>query len=159
MTLELDRVSCAGQMRLDPFRYVELPFAKDALRLITEEEFFRGHLLTTRPRVANYSVEVPPCYRHRHGILQEDGLMEESSRHEVLFISGYFEVEKKGRNGAPSTARAIFNGKALSALFETPGTVNLPEIPEMLNLAKEMLRCRSARPSVITADIRHMFHH
>ena len=160
--LELDEVNGAGCLRLNVLRRSTLIFCITAISLMTDLKVFSS--LFSAEVVVNYGLQVNERYKRRADLLQRYGLTKESTSGEVKFLSTYFEVRKGGHNGAPDTARAIFNGKRLSKLCSRPETVNLPEIREgleaisALHLRYNKNRSRYVLPTVICADIRHWFH-
>ena len=78
-------------------------------------------------------------------------VVECSSFQELVFISTYFAVAKN-----TEVARAIFNGRRLSASFRPPPVVNLLDIPEMIRTLATL--CHEGRLSCLLLDFRHFFH-
>ena len=74
------------------------------------------------------------------------GLVRPCERSEVKLVSGYFEVQKGDK------ARAIFNGKRLSAACPTPPNVNLTTHHRIVQEVAE------GRMLITTVDLRHWFH-
>jgi hypothetical protein len=70
----------------------------------------------------------------------------------LKFISTYFAVPKSDG----STARSIFNGRRLSKQFKSPPSVNLCEIPLMLQKSAEI--AQKGPVYIGVGDIRHWFH-
>ena len=77
---------------------------------------------------------------------------------EIRFFNGYFAVAKKPKDGV-TYSRAIFNGRALSRLQQTPPPVCLPEIPSLLRRMSELMEGRDVeKVYFLSGDMRHWFH-
>lgn len=74
------------------------------------------------------------------------GLVRRCSRQDVKWVSSYFEVEKGEK------ARAIFNGKRLSAACPVPPSVNLTTHHRIVQ------EISKGRFLIVTVDLRHWFH-
>jgi hypothetical protein len=130
-----------------------------ALMLITDLSELMAQFLVTPLGNVNF-VAVQEKYTQQWLDLIRFGLVAEVRPAELRFCSRYFAIAK---HGVTTTARCIFNGRALSRHFKVPPSVNLPEVPFML---REMSRIHRERnhhgkhrlPSFFAADLRHWFH-
>jgi hypothetical protein len=159
--LPLDRVTVAGSINLGLISTF-LPFVENALAIITDQASFLELLLEKDVVSELTGPAVSSRYSNRWRELLEFGLIETSEN--PKFLSSYFEVPKLGETPHDDTARAIFNGRRLSARFRTPTPMGLGEIPEMLRTLQDIhlsLNTGHGRvlvPWVIAADLRHFFH-
>ncbi len=72
---------------------------------------------------------------------------------EIKAFASYFGIAKADKKGC----RTIFNGKIFSGKCARPPTTNLPDITDVLRALGVM--CHQSGPcSIITGDVRHMFH-
>lgn len=164
--LALDEVTVAGVVK--PGAYSALgafPFLKDAVQVLTDAA--RPAEILQRPLTkadVDYNRRVSERWRGHAEDLARFSLTAKIGSGEVRFISRYFAVRKRGKNGRVDTARSIFNGRELSKLCRSPPPVCLPEIPEILSaMAKLHQACAGKNgmrraPRFLTADLRHWFH-
>ncbi len=83
--------------------------------------------------------------------LLTSGLVIAITEGEVKNVARYFAIPKK------RLARAIFNGKAMSAGGAAPPPTNLPDVTVLLRALADMSR-DAAGVSMSIGDIRHYFH-
>jgi hypothetical protein len=140
----------------------EFIWLTSALSLITNIVTFVGLFRNEMPEV-DWSMKTRDQYGGHIKSLarsQHKPLITPIPDGKVRMLSRYFAVSKKNL-----TARAIWNGKRLSARQTPPDPVNLPEIPEVLKKAAEIHRDiqskspnKFAVPSILAIDFRHWFH-
>lgn len=163
--LPLDPVSVTGGVDPKRFPFLAFAFVVAAVEILTLPGAFTSMIL--KPGIElhiEYGLRVSSKWRGHETNLKEYGLLKPMSSGEVKFLSSYFAVRKRGKNGNPDTARSIFNGKRLSRHCIPPPPVCLPEIPEMLTEMATLHASISGNrdflqsPVVLTADFRHWFH-
>ena len=97
-------------------------------------------------------VRVDTRWERQLGQLCSFGIAVITTAAAMILCSGYFAIEKAGKN----VARSIFSGKYLSKMFKRPLPVNLPHMPTVLSTIARILKGRQAW--LITADLRNYFH-
>jgi len=154
-TLELDPISCAGRVKVGRLQEeaVKLPcldFSKKAFSFITDATFYESLRLapsSKKPLKVTSKKWIPHLLS-----LVTFGILIAIAYPKLRDTATYFAVEK--RNEDRVTARAIFNGREISAGLQPPPPVNLAMISDLL----EKISAEKGPMSAITLDFRHWFH-
>ena len=147
--LPLDAITVAGQAYTHLIQQVGETRGwqfTDVLKMILVYSYFISML--TNPTIEK-PVPAPSAakWKTHFETLKESKILASIGRSEIRFFSRYFAVPKND-----GTARAIFNGRALSRLFTTPRNVNLPQITTVLQLIS------AYGHFFAEGDWRHFFH-
>ena len=149
----LDPIECAGKARILEMRRsaqrLGIPFAVEFLNVICDFEIFRQKL---KKPIEERKLRYTNCkYRDQLQALCDFNITKKATAETVLYCSSYFSVPKQGIYD-----RAIFNGKCLSDLFDTPPTMNIPDIPRLIEEVNA--ECGDRGASFVSGDFRHWFH-
>lgn len=152
-SLPLDEIAVAGCILvaalLDLSRHLNITYATHSLRLCSDLEYFRTHVVPPPTQAAGKTTASK--WRTHLELLESWKVISWATRTTALFINGYFAVAKS----CGKLARAIFNGRSFSSLCSTPPTVNLPDVAELLKALSDAFAGR--RFSFLCADLRHWF--
>lgn len=148
--LLLDNITCAKRINIKKLnRFMQLaPCLKRAYEFLTSTDGFDRF---TQPRDLPKTVTAKK-WRNHIDQLEKAGIIEKVNKEQLLSTAGYFAVPK-----SDGTARAIWNGRKISRCSNVPPPVNLPNLPDILREASQLLHNHNG-VDVITGDFRHFFH-
>ena len=153
---KLDPITVAGRCRILDLRRsaneLNIPFAVEFLGIIIEYEEFVSRLnpqAVPQPRRVKFT---NTKYRDQLHSLIGFSVCEEVALSSIKHFSSYFSVPKDAL-----WDRAIFNGKNLSGMFETPPSTN---IPDLVRVVEEIGYANSPEVGlhICAGDLRHWFH-
>lgn len=154
---QLDPILCARKVEKDTLKMmckcatqIEAFFAVPLLRMLFDERQLREKIDVSGAREIKFT---NIKYREHFQNLVEWKLLEECAPETITFFSTYFSVPKDA-----TLDRSIFNGRRLSMRTKTPPSVNLADVPRVLNELRMLSEKNPQGFNVVCGDIRHWFH-
>ncbi len=153
--LPLDTIEVAGDLRVQDLRGATkkqpcLHFTQKAYSFISSAAFIKSITLPQYQKAKVERTATAQKWREHLLTLVATTIIIAIAWKDIKGAAKYFAVPK----GTGASARAIFNGRDISSRMQTPPPVNLPFLPDLIDMMNEF----PGEAAVLVADIRHWFH-